>query len=51
MLAVAVRGSQRTDVSPDNGKVLIFEKRVRVNIDPASLNAAEAKSGETNASQ
>jgi lipopolysaccharide export system protein LptC len=35
----------------DNGKVLIFEKRVRVNIDPASLKAAEAKSGETNASQ
>ncbi|TGV63092.1 LPS export ABC transporter periplasmic protein LptC, partial [Mesorhizobium sp. M2D.F.Ca.ET.160.01.1.1] len=29
----------------DNGKVLVFENRVRVNIDPASLKAAEAKSG------
>ena len=35
----------------DNGKVLVFENRVRVNIDPASLKAAEAKSGESNASQ
>ena len=34
----------------DNGKILVFENRVRVNIDPASLKAAEAKSGETNAS-
>ena len=35
----------------DNGKVLVFENRVRVNIDAASLKAAEAKSGESNASQ
>lgn len=35
----------------DNGKVVVFENRVRVNIDPASLKAAEAKSGEQNASQ
>lgn len=33
----------------DNGKVLIFEKRVRVNIDPAKMKAV--KSGESNASQ
>ena len=35
----------------DNGKVLIFENRVRVNIDSASLKAAEAESGESNAAQ
>lgn len=35
----------------DNGKLVVFENRVRVNIDPASLKAAEAKSGEQNASQ
>ncbi|ESX80121.1 MULTISPECIES: LPS export ABC transporter periplasmic protein LptC [unclassified Mesorhizobium] len=35
----------------DNGKVLVFENKVRVDIDPASLKAAEAKSGETNAVQ
>ena len=35
----------------DNGKVLVFENRVRVDIDPASLKAAEAKSGESNAAQ
>jgi lipopolysaccharide export system protein LptC len=35
----------------ENGRVLVFENRVRVNIDPASLKAAEAKSGESNASQ
>ena len=35
----------------DNGKVLIFEKRVRVNIDPAGLKAANDGSGEPNASQ
>jgi lipopolysaccharide export system protein LptC len=35
----------------DNGKVLVFENRVRVNIDPASLKAAEAESGESNAVQ
>ena len=34
----------------DNGKVLIFENRVRVNIDSASL-ATEGKSGEFNAAQ
>lgn len=33
----------------DNGKVLVFENKVRVNIDPASLKAAEDKSGESNA--
>lgn len=35
----------------ENGKVVVFENRVRVNVDPASLKAAEAKSGEQNASQ
>lgn len=35
----------------DNGKVLVFENKVRVNIDPASLKAAQAKSGESNAAQ
>ena len=35
----------------DKGKVVVFENRVRVNIDPASLKAAQAKSGEQNASQ
>lgn len=34
-----------------NGKVLVFENRVRVNIDPANLKAAEEKSGEPNAAQ
>jgi lipopolysaccharide export system protein LptC len=34
-----------------NGKVLVFENRVRVTIDPASLKAAEEKSGEPNAAQ
>ena len=35
----------------DNGRLVVFENRVRVNIDPASLKAAQAKSGEQNASQ
>jgi lipopolysaccharide export system protein LptC len=35
----------------DNGKIVTFENRVRVNIDPASLKAAEAKIGESNAVQ
>ncbi|RWA71352.1 LPS export ABC transporter periplasmic protein LptC [Mesorhizobium sp. M1C.F.Ca.ET.193.01.1.1] len=35
----------------DNGQVVVFENRVRVDIDAASLKAAEAKSGEQNASQ
>jgi len=35
----------------DHGKVLIFEKRVRVNIDPATLRAANGKGGEPNAVQ
>lgn len=35
----------------NNGKILIFEKRVRVNIDPAKLKTAENQSGETNAAQ
>lgn len=30
----------------ENGKVLIFEKRVRLNIDPAAMKADEQKSGE-----
>ncbi|HEY4192302.1 MAG TPA: LPS export ABC transporter periplasmic protein LptC [Mesorhizobium sp.] len=30
----------------ENGKVLVFEKRVRLNIDPAAKNAAKADSGE-----
>ncbi|RWM82691.1 MAG: LPS export ABC transporter periplasmic protein LptC [Mesorhizobium sp.] len=35
----------------DNGKIVVFENRVRVNIDPASLKAAGAMSGESNAVQ
>jgi lipopolysaccharide export system protein LptC len=35
----------------DNGKVLIFEKRVRVNIDPAKAKAANKTSGDPNATQ
>ena len=35
----------------DNGKVVVFENKVSVNIDPATMKAAEAKSGESNASQ
>jgi len=35
----------------ENGKVVVFESRVRVNIDAGSLKAAETKSGEQNASQ
>jgi lipopolysaccharide export system protein LptC len=35
----------------DNGRLVVFENRVHVDIDPASLKAAEAKSGEQNASQ
>ncbi|MEW6635075.1 MAG: LPS export ABC transporter periplasmic protein LptC [Pseudomonadota bacterium] len=35
----------------DNGRVVVFENRVRVNIEPGGLKAAEAKSGEQNASQ
>ncbi|ESX19881.1 MULTISPECIES: LPS export ABC transporter periplasmic protein LptC [unclassified Mesorhizobium] len=35
----------------DNGKVIVFENKVSVHIDPATMKAAEAKSGETNASQ
>lgn len=35
----------------ENGKVVVFESRVRVTIDAGSLKAAEAKSGEQNASQ
>nr|WP_319023060.1 LPS export ABC transporter periplasmic protein LptC [Mesorhizobium sp. B1-1-8] len=34
-----------------NGNVVVFENRVRVNIDPAGLKAAGIKSGEQNASQ
>ncbi|TGV86583.1 LPS export ABC transporter periplasmic protein LptC, partial [Mesorhizobium sp. M2D.F.Ca.ET.145.01.1.1] len=35
----------------DNGKILVFENRVRVNIDAASLKAAEAKGEEANVAQ
>ena len=35
----------------DGGKVLIFEKRVRVNIDPAQAKAANKTSGDPNATQ
>jgi lipopolysaccharide export system protein LptC len=35
----------------ENGKVVVFENKVSVNIDPATMKAAEAKSGESNASQ
>lgn len=35
----------------DNGRLVVFENRVRVNIDPAGLKAAGVKSGEQNASQ
>lgn len=35
----------------DNGKVLVFENKVRVNIDSAALKAAQGNSGETNAAQ
>ena len=35
----------------DNGRVLVFENKVRVNIDSAALKAAEGNSGETNAAQ
>ena len=34
----------------DNGKLLIFEKRVRMNIEPQELNAGAQPSGDTNAS-
>jgi len=33
----------------DNGKVVVFEKRVRVNIDPATMKAAENSDGAANA--
>lgn len=32
----------------DNGKIVVFENKVRVNIDAANLKAAEAESGESN---
>lgn len=35
----------------DGGKVMIFEKRVRVSIDPAARKADQKKSGDTNATQ
>lgn len=35
----------------DNGKVLVFEKRVRVNIDPAAMKAANSTNGAQNAVQ
>lgn len=51
---VSSGGSQITANSlsvQDNGKVLVFENRVRVNIDPASAKAAEAKGEEANVAQ
>lgn len=33
----------------DNGKVLVFEKRVKVNIDPATMKAAQDTNGAANA--
>jgi lipopolysaccharide export system protein LptC len=47
-------GSQITANSltvQDNGKVLVFENRVRVNIDSASMKAAGAKGDEANVAQ
>jgi len=47
-------GSQITADSlsvQDNGKVLVFENRVRVNIDSASMKAAGAKGDEANVAQ
>jgi lipopolysaccharide export system protein LptC len=35
----------------DGGKVMIFEKRVRVSIDPVARKADQKKSGDTNATQ
>ncbi|MDX8454766.1 LPS export ABC transporter periplasmic protein LptC [Mesorhizobium sp. VK9D] len=35
----------------DNGRLVVFESRVRVNIDPTALKAAGVNSGEQNASQ
>jgi lipopolysaccharide export system protein LptC len=35
----------------DNGKVLVFERRVRVSIDPATMKAAEDTNGAANAVQ
>ncbi|WP_292330787.1 LPS export ABC transporter periplasmic protein LptC [Mesorhizobium sp.] len=35
----------------DNGRLVVFENRVRVNIDPTALKAAGVNSGEQNASQ
>lgn len=35
----------------NNGKVMIFEKRVRVNIDPGASRGEEKKSGDKNATQ
>jgi lipopolysaccharide export system protein LptC len=35
----------------DNGKVLVFEKRVRVNIDPVQMKSRQQASGELDAAQ
>jgi lipopolysaccharide export system protein LptC len=35
----------------EGGKVMIFENRVRMSIDPAATRADEKKSGDTNATQ
>jgi lipopolysaccharide export system protein LptC len=43
--------SSDTMTVQDNGKVLVFEKRVRVNIDPATMKAAENTDGAANAVQ
>ena len=51
---ISQNGSRITSDSmtvQDNGKVLVFEKRVRVNIDPAKMKSAENESGDKNAAQ
>jgi lipopolysaccharide export system protein LptC len=45
------RITSETMAVEDNGKVLVFEKRVRVNIDPATMKAANNTSGAANAAQ
>jgi lipopolysaccharide export system protein LptC len=35
----------------DNGKILVFENKVRVNIDSSVLKTADGNSGETNVAQ
>lgn len=49
---ISSNGSRVTSDSltvQDGGKVLVFEKRVRVNLDPARLKTEQEKSGDQNA--